>query len=176
MRFAAFDSANPLNRAEAVIRIDVTRNEHAPVFEQDSYSANVTQNLALGELVVQVRATDTDGDVIRYSIVNSDAAGEFFFIDAESGDVTLKRLLDDSAQSQLELEIEARDQAEPEQRTFVFVRVLLLRDRFLPVFDVNSFDRSINVTHQPNVTSVVTVIASDEVRNMTSNASKVVIL
>ena len=163
MRFAAFDSANPLNRAVAVITIDVTRNEHAPVFEQDSYQVNITQNFVLGELVLQVRAADTDDDVIRYAIVNSAAALEYFYIDPESGAVTLKRVLYDASPSQFELEVEARDQGFPEQRARVFARVMLLRDQFLPVFD-ETYNVDVNASLAPNSTAVLTVSATDEVK------------
>ena len=52
-----------------------------------------------------MNATDADGDVIYYSLLGDALAAQFFYIDEESGIVSLKRLLTEGVQSQYNLRV-----------------------------------------------------------------------
>ena len=57
----AYDSANPAQKATALVTIAVTRNENAPRFRQNKYTLSMVETAALGTSVQQVEATDADG-------------------------------------------------------------------------------------------------------------------
>ena len=57
----AYDSANPAQKATALVTIAVTRNENAPRFRQNRYTLSMVETAALGTSVQQVEATDADG-------------------------------------------------------------------------------------------------------------------
>lgn len=48
-----------VSRAKVIVTV-VFGNSHVPVFEQDTYRANITENLPNGTRVIQVFATDPD--------------------------------------------------------------------------------------------------------------------
>ena len=61
LRIVAYDSANPAQKATALVTIAVTRNENAPRFRQNRYTLSMVETAALGSSVQQVEATDADG-------------------------------------------------------------------------------------------------------------------
>ena len=57
----AYDSLNSGQKATATVPITVSRNENGPVFNPTSYTAKANESMALGTIVTQVTATDSDG-------------------------------------------------------------------------------------------------------------------
>ena len=57
----AYDSANPAQKATALVTIAVIRNENAPRFAQNRYAVPLVETAALGTTVQRVEATDADG-------------------------------------------------------------------------------------------------------------------
>lgn len=58
----------------------LSTNLHAPVFDKMQYEARVSENLAPGQRVIQVRATDKDQGVygqISYSLVSQSMLEKF---------------------------------------------------------------------------------------------------
>ena len=60
VRVAAFDSAYPENRVFTNVGFTVTRNPNAPIFTSTEYPKDIDEKFPIGDIVVQVRATDLD--------------------------------------------------------------------------------------------------------------------
>ena len=60
-RVVAADDSFPPRSGTTTLQINVIdANDHAPVFESDSYEAAVREGVAIGTIVITVRATDQD--------------------------------------------------------------------------------------------------------------------
>ncbi|CDQ99633.1 unnamed protein product, partial [Oncorhynchus mykiss] len=71
-------------------------NDNTPVFGQGDYSADVSEDLSPGDVVMQVTAIDLDGplnNLVQYSISSGDPHGQFS-IDPRSGEVIVRATLD----------------------------------------------------------------------------------
>ena len=71
-------------------------NDHSPTFTKSSYEVRLYENITIGSEVVLVRATDEDSGenkVIEYSFASS-VGVEHFYIDINSGRITLKSPID----------------------------------------------------------------------------------
>lgn len=72
-------------------------NEYRPVFSQDLYEVNVTENAEIGSPVVQLRATDDDQDVrLLYGIHSAQHVNSVrsFAVDYQTGVVSVQQPLD----------------------------------------------------------------------------------
>lgn len=87
-------------------------NLHNPLFEQLVYEAKVNENQLAGRLVATVKARDDDYGKygrVAYRIV-ADEMREIFNIDAESGDITTKVMLDRETRKSYEILVMATDE------------------------------------------------------------------
>ena len=57
-----------MKTATAEVEITVRRNDNAPVFGRQIYSATISEYLALGSSIIQLDATDNDVQVKEYRI------------------------------------------------------------------------------------------------------------
>ncbi|KAL3973507.1 hypothetical protein ACER0C_024714 [Sarotherodon galilaeus] len=116
---------SPLSDITTVI-INVTDvNDNPPVFGRGDYSAEVSEDLTPGRLVMKVTATDEDGPVnnlLRYSIVSGDLLQQFS-IDARSGDITVRTALDREEIPHYSLTVQAADEGSPPLSSAVLVAV-----------------------------------------------------
>uniref|UniRef100_A0A8U7P7J0 Uncharacterized protein n=1 Tax=Corvus moneduloides TaxID=1196302 RepID=A0A8U7P7J0_CORMO len=88
----AVDGGEPARSGTVQVRINVTDlNDNPPVFSKSLYEAQVAENLPVGSLVLQVRATDADvgsNGKVSYSFGNvPEDVHSLFVIDSESGEV-----------------------------------------------------------------------------------------
>ena len=63
MRIRASFEGVQLQTTEMTVEIRVLRNEHAPVFEPNSYEAEVLEYIPLGASILRVTASDEDENV-----------------------------------------------------------------------------------------------------------------
>ncbi|NXD44621.1 PCDGH protein, partial [Copsychus sechellarum] len=110
----AVDSGDPARSGTVQLRINVTdANDNPPVFSKSLYEARVTENLPVGSLVLQVRATDADAGTngrLSYSFSNVPAAiSSLFAVDSESGEISTAGALDFEQKSKYIFGLEARD-------------------------------------------------------------------
>ena len=75
------------------------------MFEFPRYTQTIPETWTLGQEVVRVSATDSDGDRIFYAITgdafgNTDRANEFYYIDTNTGIISLKKPLTESTHSE----------------------------------------------------------------------------
>ncbi|XP_074649083.1 cadherin-23-like [Tubulanus polymorphus] len=115
--------------------IDV--NDNAPVFGNNTYQFNVTEEQPIGALIGVVKATDADvggNGEITYSFVGT-WAKDFFSINAIDGQITSTKKLDLEARSVYEFSVQAIDNGNPRLSSSASVSVFLLDiNDNLPVF------------------------------------------
>ena len=75
---AATDGGIPALSATATVRLLVVNvNDNMPVFSADEYHADIAVGAKRGQFVTVVMATDDDGDVLTYRIVDGNRRGTF---------------------------------------------------------------------------------------------------
>ena len=136
-------------------------NDNTPVFTTQISPQEVSESASVGDVIVQVEATDADlgtNAEIRYDITagNSD---DLFEIDGETGEIKVKLSLDLESNKpprslSYTLTIEASDGGIPQQASTMDVTISILSENeFTPVFG-NSMD-SISVQENATVSTEV---------------------
>lgn len=94
--------------AVAMLRITLTDiNDNAPIFNQTTYKAYISENLPANSVVCQLTATDIDSPknaIIQYSIAGG-SGKDVFYIDQKSGTIIAKISFDYEEQSFYNLNI-----------------------------------------------------------------------
>ncbi|KAL5021610.1 hypothetical protein ScPMuIL_000765 [Solemya velum] len=101
-------------------------NDNPPVFDANSYSANIGRDEAPNNRISSVRALDPDlgkNGSVRYSLIEN--PGDYFRIGQESGIVYLDKALTSSQETQLTLRIKAEDEGDTPQSNEVTLTVNL---------------------------------------------------
>ncbi|XP_072251869.1 protocadherin alpha-8-like isoform X14 [Leuresthes tenuis] len=150
LALTALDGDNPPKSGQVNILINVIDvNDNAPVFSKDVYSVILVENSPLGTTVVKVNATDLDdgrnGEIV-YSFSNSVNRKFFklFEINALTGDITVKGLIDYEEKDKYQIEIQASDKGLAPQSTqkSVNIKIVDVNDN-APQIEVTSFSSSI---------------------------------
>uniref|UniRef100_UPI0037E954C7 protocadherin alpha-13-like n=1 Tax=Semicossyphus pulcher TaxID=241346 RepID=UPI0037E954C7 len=115
LTLTAVDGGKPPKTGSLNINVNVLdANDNTPSFSKTLYKARVNENAPAGSLVIQMSATDLDeGDNGRltYSFVkrgNFNPA-DVFLISADTGEITVKAMLDYEAQPAYEIHVQATD-------------------------------------------------------------------
>lgn len=108
----ATDNGSPNKSTTARISVQVMaipeNSKHPPVFKQPDQRVEVTESDIIGFLVALVQATDEDGDLLWYKIVDGDVRSEFL-MGGDAGSVLLAKQLDWETQQQYNLTISVTD-------------------------------------------------------------------
>ncbi|XP_044219548.1 protocadherin Fat 2 isoform X3 [Thunnus albacares] len=100
-------------------------NDNAPVFGRGDYSAEISEDLTPGGLVMKVTATDQDGPVnnlLRYSIVSGDPLQQFS-IHPRNGEISVRTALDREEIPHYSLTVQAADEGDPPLSSAVLITV-----------------------------------------------------
>ncbi|XP_073940810.1 cadherin EGF LAG seven-pass G-type receptor 1 isoform X2 [Castor canadensis] len=112
LKVSAVDHGSPRRTAATYLTVTVSdTNDHSPVFEQSEYRERVRENLEVGYEVLTIRATDGDAPSnanMRYRLL--EGAGGVFEIDARSGVVRTRAVVDREEATEYQLLVEANDQ------------------------------------------------------------------
>uniref|UniRef100_A0A3Q3E4W8 Cadherin domain-containing protein n=1 Tax=Labrus bergylta TaxID=56723 RepID=A0A3Q3E4W8_9LABR len=155
----AIDGGKPPKSGNMNLLVNVLDvNDNVPNFSQDVYSVNLLENAPVGTAVVQVNATDLDegqnGEVV-YSFSNSINQNilNLFNIDALTGEITVKGLIDYEDNDIYEIEIKASDKGLAPLTTekSVIIKIVDVNDN-APEIEVTSFSRSIPEDSRPGTT------------------------
>ncbi|XP_037398807.1 protocadherin alpha-4-like isoform X18 [Pygocentrus nattereri] len=115
LTLTAYDGGKPERFGSVNIVITVLDiNDNAPVFERQVYTVTVEENISFGMSVVKVHASDVDEGAngqVTYAFDKSlmNKAFDKFEIDADTGEITVKGLIDFEEQSVYEIDIQASD-------------------------------------------------------------------
>ena len=114
---------------------------HKPEFTNETTIASVEENHLPDSAIFEVSATDDDGDVVTFALIDSDHDG-LFSIDPVTGQLFMHREVDYERQSSYDLTVEAFDS--------VLAKSM---DVTVQVIDVDEYRASGSVTHwkDPNV-------------------------
>ncbi|XP_076594803.1 protocadherin alpha-8-like isoform X25 [Chaetodon auriga] len=155
----ALDGGKPPKTGEMNILVNVLDiNDNAPVFTKEVYSVMLDENAAVGTTVTQVNATDLDegpnGEVV-YSFSKSMNQNilKLFDINALTGEITVKGLIDYEEKDKYEIEIEASDKGLAPLTTekSVIIKIVDMNDN-APEIEVTSFSSSIPEDSRPGTT------------------------
>ena len=95
LRIRGYDSATPQIAGETVVFVTVRRNENKPLFSSITYRAQINSTWPQGQVITQVRADDKDGSRVYYSLTADEKAMEYFYIDPDTGVISLKKTIAD---------------------------------------------------------------------------------
>ncbi|XP_053179565.1 uncharacterized protein LOC128362743 [Scomber japonicus] len=150
LRLTANDGGKPVKSGAIEIIVDVLDvNDNSPVFTKDIYSATLKENVAVGTVVIQVNATDSDqganGEII-YSFGNEVDLKlmDLFSIDPHTGEIQVTGQIDFEESRSFEIDIQASDKGPVPLTTdrSVMINVIDVNDN-APEIEVTSFSRSI---------------------------------
>ncbi|XP_053211715.1 protocadherin Fat 4-like isoform X1 [Panonychus citri] len=142
-----------------MVTIDVADvNDHPPTFTKMAYSASLPENLPSGHCFIKIEAVSGDAvDSIKYSLSEAKDSGAFG-INAVSGDICTKKVLDRETQDKYEFTVVASD---GKYESFVPVVVEMMDENDNPPrFETESYLVSIPYDAPPG-RSVIQVSASD---------------
>ncbi|KAJ8371733.1 hypothetical protein AAFF_G00302800 [Aldrovandia affinis] len=114
----AYDGGKPERSGSVNIIVNVIDiNDNAPVFDRQVYTIVLQENVPLDTSVVRVHATDLDDGANReivYTFDNSvrNKAFELFQLDANTGELTVKGLIDFEETSVYEFDVQATDKGQ----------------------------------------------------------------
>lgn len=138
------DHGTPMQVTNTLVSIQIgDENDHAPVFDQAFYEAEVEENSPPGMTVAQVKATDNDAGAnaqITYTLYGQ--LSHYFEVDPMSGIITTHTELDHETYSELSITVGAKDNGDPQlsSNTEVRIKVKDVNDE-APIFtqDVYTF-------------------------------------
>ena len=143
----ARDNGTPRRSSTMTLNVTVIDiNDNVATFTRDSYTFNVAENVAVGEVVARVEARDEDaGDagriVYSFSPRSHDLYGDVFAIN-QNGEISLRAPLDYEMRRSYNLTVSASDSAPNARKSDALV--------IINVIDVNDFTPQISVTTLPN--------------------------
>ena len=127
----ATDNGAPPLSAEALVYVDMRRNENAPVFATN-YTRNISEYASIGQHVVTVSASDSDpvtspSGQLTYELVDGPtqgATGYFSLSEERSGGViSVNRSLRDFPSSNMYFRVRASDRGVPSKSDTAYVNV-----------------------------------------------------
>jgi protocadherin Fat 4 len=161
VKVICYDTAYTDQVSTAVVPIQVTRNERAPIFSQPEYRVSITETHRLGSSVIQLSATDDDKDDVSYELIGSQSAKQVFYVNPDSGLVSLKKSLAETVDGTFTLNIEACDDNVPQKCDTAVAYITIIRQHFPPVFQDTPYQVSISEFRESGK-SIFKVLASDE--------------
>uniref|UniRef100_A0A8C2E6M6 FAT atypical cadherin 1a n=1 Tax=Cyprinus carpio TaxID=7962 RepID=A0A8C2E6M6_CYPCA len=160
----ATDGGTPPLSDMATVNINLTDvNDNSPIFNQDIYSAVISEDAELGKTVLTVMADDADGpssNQVRFSIIDGNQ-GSPFTIDPIRGEVKVARQLDREKTSGYTLTVLASDNGSPARSSSATVNIDVsdINDN-PPLFSQANYSIIIQ-ENQPVGTSILQLTVSD---------------
>ncbi|KAM9740550.1 protocadherin alpha-8-like isoform 20-T20 [Menidia menidia] len=164
----AVDGGKPPKAGTMEMTVNVLDvNDNMPVFFKETYAAVINENSPIGTTIIQVNATDLDdglnGEVV-YSFGNNvnEKLRKVFEVDANTGEIIVKGLLDHEVKDRYEIDIKASDKGPVPLATekSVLINVVDLNDN-IPEIEVTSFSSAIPEDSKPGRT-VALISVSDK--------------
>ncbi|XP_064610252.1 protocadherin Fat 4-like [Liolophura sinensis] len=148
----------------AEVIIDVTRNPNYPTFRPGVFRARIQDNHIPGRWVINVTATDQDGDSLIYSLLPSDntvtggTSLNYFYIQQSTGSIFLRTSLQDTTTPQFSMKVRATDNGFPPKSAEATVIIDVVKDQ--PPVLQPSYQALVNETDRTG-TFIITITATD---------------
>ncbi|XP_067672653.1 protocadherin Fat 4-like [Haliotis asinina] len=177
LRVLAQDGGTPPRSVVSTLVVNVDRNQFSPELPSQSYSAGILTSHPVGyPPFLQLTAVDGDiaepYNIVQYSITGDAKFQEFFFINSDDGQISVKKDLqtDPSQPVQYNGGVQACDAAANQRCTTATVVVTTVRNDNPPSFiNVDDYIISINSTEMEIGYSVLKIVAVDSDTNVTDN-------
>lgn len=156
LTLVAWDKGNPPRSGSTLVRVNIQdSNDNSPVFEDSTPTVELSEDTARGTTIINLKATDPDQGAngeVEYSLSKHTRpeVQRLFYVDPQSGAVSLKAPLDYEAQPSYEVIIQARDRGPNAIPTHCKLHVKLQ--------DVNDNAPRIHMTWTPPNSPVATVL------------------
>ena len=165
LSITASDCGSPVTKtAFTIVHVNVMDvNDNSPVFKNDSYEVTIPENIASGQTVALLMATDLDdGDNggVGYQLVN-DFGGKFR-IDSKSGRLSVASALDYEDRPEYVIEVQAFDNSKTSQKitsSKVFLNLIDINDN-APAIVPKSFN--VSIPEDIPVESVVAAVSAED--------------
>ncbi|XP_049441898.1 protocadherin alpha-2-like isoform X10 [Epinephelus fuscoguttatus] len=155
-------------------------NDNIPTFSKSLYKARVPENAAPRTVVIQLNATDLDEGMnskILYSLIkrgNIDPS-KFFYLNSETGEITVKGTLDYEETPAYEVRVQARDQGTTPRSAHakLLIEIIDVNDN-TPEISVTSFMTPVKEDAElGTIVALVTVSDKDGGNNGVTNCKVV---
>lgn len=170
IEIVAVDSGNPALSSTNSLKVQVTdMNDNTPNFSPALLEVDFAEGNQPGDKVLDIVATDADSGTnaeLSYSIIELSAT-RLFEIDANTGEVCVKNLLDREERERYEFRVAAADKGVPSKTGTATVVVNVLdRNDNDPKFMLSGYSFSVIENMAPlNPVGVVTVTDNDKGEN-----------
>ncbi|XP_058917353.1 protocadherin beta-6 [Kogia breviceps] len=128
----ALDGGSPPRSGTIKIQIVVLDiNDNTPEFAQEFYEAQVPENSSLGSLVLTVSARDLDAGSfgeVSYALFQVDDVNQPFEINANTGEIRLRKTLDFEEFQSYQVDVEATDGGGLSGKCCLVIKVLDVND------------------------------------------------
>ncbi|XP_068141663.1 LOW QUALITY PROTEIN: cadherin-related tumor suppressor [Drosophila tropicalis] len=143
LTLVAMDTGLPPLTGSGIVRVEVQDiNDNGPVFELNSYHASIEENLPVGTVVLQPRASDRDEGLnakLRFNLLGEHMTR--FHINTDTGEITTAALLDREETDTYRLTLMAQDSSITEPRATsvnLTIKVVDVNDN-VPQFDSSNY-------------------------------------
>lgn len=156
LTLVALDKGNPPKSGSTLVRVNILdSNDNSPTFEDSTPTLELPEDTARGTVIINLKATDPDQGAngeVEYSLSKHTRLElqRFFYVDPQSGAVSLRAPLDYEAQTSFEVIIQARDRGPNAIPSHCKLHVKLR--------DVNDNAPRIHMTWTPPNSPVATVL------------------
>ncbi|XP_043925801.1 uncharacterized protein LOC122800419 [Protopterus annectens] len=169
LMLTALDGGDPALSGTVSITVKVLdMNDNAPSFNQSFYNVRVKENVPVGTVVIQVKATDPDEGVngeIEYSFRSHgfSKTHRIFSIEPGTGEIKTNSVLDFEETKKYTIEIKARDRGFPPAETYCTVQVELIDvNDNAPEMLISSFTNSIREDAVPGTVVALISVRDDD--------------
>uniref|UniRef100_A0A4X1SLI5 Cadherin domain-containing protein n=1 Tax=Sus scrofa TaxID=9823 RepID=A0A4X1SLI5_PIG len=168
LTLTALDGGSPPRSGTAEIQILVLDiNDNAPEFAQEFYEAQVPENSSLGSLVITVSARDLDAGSfgeVSYALFQVDDVNQPFEINANTGEIRLRKTLDFEKFQSYQVDIEATDGGGLSGKCSLLIKVLDVNDN-APELTISSLTSPIPENQPEIIVAVFSVSDADSGHN-----------
>ncbi|XP_051790038.1 protocadherin alpha-4-like isoform X45 [Erpetoichthys calabaricus] len=129
-------------------------NDNAPVFDEETYSVTIEENVPFETLIVKVKASDKDEGIngeIMYSFEESvPKVGELFQLEVNTGEITVKGVIDFEEKEFYEIEVKATDRGQMPMSSLctIFIKIKDMNDN-TPRIEITSLTSSVPENIKP---------------------------
>uniref|UniRef100_K1QE50 Protocadherin Fat 1 n=1 Tax=Magallana gigas TaxID=29159 RepID=K1QE50_MAGGI len=165
LRLLAEDGGSPKKTATTTIDITVRRNLVPPQFNPKGYYATILENYPVGSEIVMVSATDSDpqppNNQFKYSITGDTTAMTYFYINPDSGRISLKQSIKGTGVNKFRLQVTATDEGTQSLNGQAIVTVDVTIDDTLRFIQLQPYTASID-ENDPVDRGFITVLTTPQ--------------
>ncbi|XP_042069257.1 protocadherin-12 isoform X2 [Haplochromis burtoni] len=156
LTLVAWDKGNPPRSGSTLVRVSIQdSNDNSPTFEDSNPTVSLPEDTALGTTVIKLKAIDPDQGAngeVEYSFSKHThlEVQRLFYVDPQTGEVSIRAPLDYEAQSSYEVIVQASDHGPNAIPSYCRLHVKLI--------DINDNAPRIRLTWTPASSQVITVL------------------